>query len=129
MFDMCMLNALVLYKVQVGGIQQPSLRLFSKGVIAQLLEKFGRVTAVNPRRHSDTQPDRLEAKNFLSRHVLVSMPLTRAGGRVSQGTCRVCSMTTRRPRTRKSTSYRCSECLVPLCANQCFNDYHTLQRF
>ena len=128
-FDMCMLNALLLCKVQVGGITQPSLRQFSKAVVLQVLAKFGKVTPALPRRHSDVGlPDRLQAREWVTCHQLVHLPRT-AAGKPGVGRCRVCSNTTRRPRARKMSVYQCQECQVALCVTPCYAEFHSLVKY
>lgn len=109
--DMCMLNAYILYMTQVGERLQPSLRQFSRTVITQLLERFGQVTAQAPRRHSDALPDRLEARDFMDRHYIESLPPT-GTRKVGVGRCYVCSHSTRKPKVRKNTSYKCHEAVA-----------------
>ncbi|KAK3861563.1 hypothetical protein Pcinc_032475 [Petrolisthes cinctipes] len=75
---MCMLNAYILFKTQVGESQQPSLRQFSLTVVTQLLQKFGQVTAPLPRRHSNTFPDQLKAHAYMEKHFAVPLPPSNA---------------------------------------------------
>ncbi|KAK3855299.1 hypothetical protein Pcinc_038292 [Petrolisthes cinctipes] len=62
--------------IQVGEPQQPSLRQFSRTLVTQLLQRFGQVTLTLPRRHSDTIPDRVEARAYLGRHYMEHLPPT-----------------------------------------------------
>ncbi|XP_063875711.1 uncharacterized protein LOC135108529 isoform X2 [Scylla paramamosain] len=126
--DMCLLNAYILFKTQVGEQSPPSLRQFSRTVITQLLERFGQVTGQAPRRHSDALPDRLEARDYLNRHYIESLPPT-SSRNVGVGRCYVCSHSSRKPKVRKQTSYKCHECKVPLCIVPCFREYHTFKTY
>ncbi|KAK3895617.1 hypothetical protein Pcinc_000540 [Petrolisthes cinctipes] len=110
--------------MQVGEPQQPSLRQFSRTVVTQLLQRFGQVTLMIPRPHSDTILDQVEARAYLDRLYMERLPPT--GSKVGVARCYVCSHATRRPKARKSTCYRCHECQVPMCLVPCFRVYHTL---
>ncbi|KAK3861576.1 hypothetical protein Pcinc_032488 [Petrolisthes cinctipes] len=123
---MCLLNAYILCKTQVGESQQPSLRQFSLTVVTQLLQKFGQVTAPLPRRHSNTFPDQLKAHAYMEKHFAVPLPPSNARN-VGLGHCYICSHTTLHPKRRKNTSYRCHKCRVPLCIVPCLKEFYTDQ--
>lgn len=119
LLDTAMLNAFILYKVNTG--KTPSLRLFSRTVIGQMLDKFGKCT------ESLAGPDRLAARDYIMRHNLQQLPPS--GSRlVGQRSCQVCLHTNRRQRRNKKVSTWCAECGVGLCYT-CFRDFHTLKEF
>ena len=121
-----MLNAYNVFVKRTG--QKFSLQLFSRAVISQLLAKYGTTLVTRPRRQSTEALDRLSACNFVSRHFLQYLPLSKSG-RTKQRDCAVCIHTEKRPSKQKRLSFWCPECKVPLCVGDCFRDYHTLRRF
>ena len=126
MVDVTMLNSYNMYKNKTG--KKITLRHFSLEVISKLLEKYGRLTSSAPGRHYDVAPDRLMAKNYISRHYLQDTPIPAGANRKAQRLCHVCYNTERRQQTRKKVTTQCAECEVPLCL-PCFKDYHTLTKF
>ena len=70
-----------------------------------------------PRTHSSQPLARLT-----ERHFQVSLGRSEAG-RPIQKDCTVCSK--RRGRGRKTTTYKCRECNLPMCVVPCFELYHT----
>ena len=125
MVDVTMLNSYNLWKVKVGG--NMPFRTFSYNVITQLLAKFGTVQSTSTGRIMSNPPDRLLAKDYISRHYLTTYPPS-GSRKAQQKECYGCKNTTRRAKTRKMVTSKCKECNVALCQD-CFRDYHTLTNF
>lgn len=126
LMDIVILNSYNLWMTKTG--KRTSLRAFSLAVIRQMCEKFGLVqplVARTPLRHP--VPDRLQARDYISRHHLVSLPPTASRAR-PQRRCYVCRTTQRRPQTRKDVKMWCPECRVALCST-CFVEFHTLRTY
>ena len=127
--DITVLNCYNLWMVKTG--KKTSLRLFQKSLIRQLMSRYGKVTPVTPRRSHTQQgpPDRLQAKDYLSRHFLEHTNLN-AAGKYTQRRCLVCAQTcVQENRRRKGVCYQCHECKVPLCPTPCFKIYHTKAQY
>ena len=121
-----MLNAYNMFIKRTG--QKSSLQLFRKAIISQLFAKYCTTVATRSGQQSTEALDRLSACNFVSRHFLQHLPLSESG-RTKQQDCVVCMHAEKRPSKRKRVTLWCPECKVPLCVGDCFQGYHTLQRF
>lgn len=127
LIDVTMLNAYHLWCVKTG--LRPKLRLFSKAVINQLLEKYGQVQPEKGHRSVENLPDRLQCRDYLSRHYLEAVPPPEGARRPrGQKRCYVCATTERREKVRKDVGQQCKECGVGFCL-ECFKDFHTLKKF
>ena len=129
--DMCVLNAYNLMLVKTGN-KPPSLNNFCEDLVHQLLERYGDVQSSSGRAMSRPDlPDRLAARDYISRHHLVDIPPpemqqgdTRKNRKKGQRQCKVCATSDRRARNRKLVTQMCKECQTPLCT-LCFVQYHT----
>ena len=79
------------------------------------------VTELSEAPHPLSQPvsrsiSRLTERHFLGRTVGET-------GKFSQPDCAVCSR--KKGRARKTTSYMCKQCALPMCPVPCFELYHT----
>nr|XP_045596259.1 piggyBac transposable element-derived protein 4-like isoform X1 [Procambarus clarkii] len=129
--DITMLNSYNMYLVKTG--HKPTFRVFSFSVVTQLLKKFGKdVPGIqrpiqNPVLHHAPTP-RLTYTEAFQVHRIKHLPPT--GKRaIGQRVCIVCKTTQTRPQKRKLVQTWCEACAIPLCAVNCFNDYHSLQHF
>lgn len=126
LLDMTVLNAHILY--QHLSKTKPSLRVFEKELVKQILEHYGAVQATCSRRHvPERHIDRLKVWEWMSRHKLALLP-PQPSGRKGSRRCHVCFNTTQKEPARKETQYWCLECRVPLCPG-CYSDYHSQQNF
>ena len=128
LLDLSVLNAFNLWKIKTGKYM--SLRLFTKSIFMSLFKKFGVVQSIQGRRFSsDHQPDRLLARDFISRHFIDGIPpQPHRPNFKGQRRCHVCASTTRQDRKKKTVTTWCPECETPLCL-RCFRDYHTLNQW
>lgn len=132
LIDITVLNAYNLYMTKTGN--KIKLRVFSKNIIAQLLEKYGVVQEKRKGRPSlqrQPQQDRLQAKNWLMRHHLAIVPPPPPPGTQKlrgQRQCYVCAHTSKRPTKRRDVTTWCQGCDVGLCV-ECYYEYHTCEVF
>lgn len=131
--DMCMLNAYNMYTVKTG--EKSSLRAFSKLVVTQLLERFGKPRSIESRpgrRRDEARRNisRLKFAEAFALHIPIHVPPPpRRAGRKGQRECVVCKDTTMRERKRKRVTTTSKECNVGLCLGDCFQAHHTLLSF
>ena len=133
--DMCVLNAYNLMLIKTGN-KPPSVSIFCRDLVFQLLQRYGDVKSSTGRSTSrPCLPDRLACRDYISRHHLVDIPPpemqqgdTRKYKKKAQRQCKVCSTSDLRPRTRKLVTQMCNECQVPLCIS-CFVQYYTQDRY
>ena len=117
LIEVAVVNAFILYRQSTQVGTKLTHERFRVELAKQLLLQAGIDTASIPRRPSLPPQARLCERHFLER-----VPLT-STGRQSQLDCCVCSR--RNGRGRKTTTYRCKQCLVALCVVPCFELYHT----
>lgn len=129
--DMSMLNCFNMYLVRTG--RKPTFRDFVFDAAIQLLGKFAKDVPgiqrpiINPLLQHAGTPRLAHTEGFLA-HKLKYLPpgVKRA---IAQRDCLVCKTTTRRDKKRKLVQTWCETCGIPLCAVDCFNDYHSLEIF
>lgn len=105
--DLALINALALYKLEVGYI---SYSAFREKVICSLL-KIDNLENYSPDQ-IDLLPARLTARHFAKKN---------EDGKRKR--CVVCASS----KIRAESIYRCEECNVALCVCPCFEMYHTLR--
>ena len=113
MLDVTLVNAYILYYKSITGksISHLNFRIaVAEGLLAQTDTTFPATPSVA----ADT-PARLLGHNHFPEP---------SGGRHD---CKVCS--NRKSGKRKTTTYRCSSCKVPLCIHPCFRTYHTVLHY
>lgn len=128
-----MLNCFNMYLVRTG--RKPTFRDFVFDAAIQLLGKFAKDVPgiqrpiINPLLQHAGTPRLAHTEGFLFlAHRLKYLPP--AGKRaIAQRDCLVCKTTTRRDQKRKLVQTWCETCGIPLCAVDCFNDYHSLEIF
>lgn len=129
LIDVTVLNAYHLWSIKTG--KRTSLRLFQKTVLCQLLEKHGQVQPLVHHKPRANMPDRLLARDYISRHHLIDIPASaQAAGKRNKGQrrCHVCANTTVRQQENKKVTQKCQECDLAFCL-PCFKDYHCLTKY
>lgn len=123
LLDISVLNSYILYQMVTG--KKPQLGKFRLEVIRQLLEEHHtpRTQSKGGRPSLGENPLRLT-----ERHFCTFIPPT-ANKQHPQRQCYVCMHTCRRPKKRKDTRYCCMSCDLGLCFPQCFEDFHTINKF
>ena len=121
--DITLLNAYNMYIENTG--KKSSLRLFSRNVVTQLLQKYGTLTSLRPGKQSTGQIDRLSAVTFSERHYISFLPLD-AKGHKKQRHCHVCWNTTTRPQKKRKVTTWCPGCNIALCIDNCYKQYHKM---
>jgi hypothetical protein len=115
------MNSYTLYKLKHGkNISFGDFRIL---LIRQLIERYAQPKRSIGRPTIEDNPLCLTARHFPS-----LVPATAAKIN-AQRYCVVCSHTSRRERKRTDTRYQCDICDVGLCAEGCFEEYHTVKHF
>ncbi|CAL4159554.1 unnamed protein product, partial [Meganyctiphanes norvegica] len=124
--DVTILNCYNIYLVKTGN-KKLKLREFQYNLVYQLLEKYGEIQTSEKGKRMTYPPERLQAKNFISRHYLDANETV--NGRKVQRACYVCQNTVREPKKRKMVSTKCVECDIPMCLGSCFKNFHTMKKY
>ena len=120
LLDMAVVNSYILY-TQLNPVRKGRLthELFRVQLAKDLLSVAGNTAPPRPlphRHHSHT------LGRLTERHFPASLGRNEAG-RPIQLNCSVCS--NKRGRGRKTTTYKCEECSLPMCVVPCFKLHHT----
>ena len=119
LLDMAVVNSYVLYTLlNPNKRKRLTHEQFRVQLATDLLSASGNIVPSHrgPRTHSSQPLARLT-----ERHFQVSLGRSEAGRPIQD--CTVCSK--RRGRGRKTTTYKCRECNLPMCVVPCFKLYHT----
>lgn len=118
LLDLSVVNAYILYRQSQPGKPQLTHERFRVELAKEMLFKAGSdITSEPHQRHALPPQARLHERHFVEK-----IP-PRSTGTPSQPDCCVCS--NKRGRGRKTSTYRCKQCKVPLCVVPCFELYHT----
>ncbi|KAJ8928125.1 hypothetical protein NQ314_019351 [Rhamnusium bicolor] len=120
LLDLSILNAHVIYKMKTG--ENIPLLQFQIKLIKEIVEKYQkfRPRASNSKNIGQDAPMRLVARHFPS-HV----EKNEKKNKLMAKRCVVC----RKHKIRKETTYKCTQCNVPLCILKCFEKYHTQKKY
>lgn len=118
LLDLSVVNAYILYQQCQQGKPKLSHERFRVELAKEMLLKAGSDITGEARRHFVLPPP----ARLHERHFLEKIP-PRCSGSPSQPDCCVCSK--KRGRGRKTTTFRCKQCKIPLCVVPCFELYHT----
>lgn len=127
LFDAAVVNSYVLYKQQQQGGHCHTHEKFRIELVKDLLAAANQpgLTALSPPA-PPSRGHRAEVLNPLSRlherHFPGQLGKTAAGKQIQQD-CTVCSK--RKGRGRKTTTYCCKQCQLPMCVVPCFELHHT----
>ena len=116
LLDLAIVNSYILYKLSHQGKKHKSHAQYRIDIANSLLLEAGHTT-MEENEELQSPHNRLTGRHFPSK-----LPL-RASGLKSQRECVVCSF--KKGRKRKTTTYYCQHCNVPLCVTPCFELYHT----
>jgi len=118
LLDLSVVNAFILYRQT--HTSKPSLthEQFRVELVKELLLMAGSDLLHESALHPSLPP----SERLYGRHFPEKIPV-RPSGALSQPDCCVCS--NQKERRRKTTTYRCKQCMVPLCVVPCFELYHT----
>ena len=116
LLDLSVVNGYILYRRHGAG--HCTHEQFRVELARELLLKSGLQTPFQPRRRLSLPPP----ARLTERHFLEKVP-PRSTGRPSQLECQVCCW--KKGRGRKTTTYRCKQCKIPLCVVPCYELYHT----
>ena len=122
LLDMAVVNAYILYTST-----QPTKKLtheqFRIELAKEMLLQVSTDTAeVAPLPHGRLQRQLPPQSRLTERHFPGNLPST-PSGKKRQTECTVCSK--KRGRGRKTTTYMCKQCQLPMCITPCFELYHT----
>ena len=116
LLDLAIVNSYILYKLSNQEKRHKTHADFRIDLATSLLLESG-YQMLEDVDQSPTPNDRLHGRHFPSK-----VP-TRPNGKQSQRECAVCSF--KKGNKRKTTTYLCKDCCVPLCITPCFELYHT----
>ena len=118
LFDQAIVNAYILYRISEQSGRKLDHKHFRIELAKQLLVNTdNQLPHHPPRLNALPPPARLTERHFLEK--VPSCP----SGRPSQPVCVVCSG--KKGRGKKSTTFRCKQCMLPMCIINCFELYHT----
>lgn len=121
LFMVTVVNSYIL-KNRVNQHKKITLRTFIINLGLQLAEKSG----YNQDNYNDTVTNRLSGRHFIAR-----IPST-ASKQNPRRVCKVCADKIKYisgKRGRKETSFYCKQCDTPLCIEDCFEKYHTINNY
>lgn len=113
--DLALLNAHLLHRQKTG--KRVLLAQFQMEVIRQLIQQH-KPNSTHRKRKADL-PSRLTERHFMDK-----LPPT-AKKAAPTARCVVCLS----KKKRKESRYHCKQCIVGLCIEPCFEQYHTLEDF
>lgn len=124
LLDMAVVNAYVLYTVSTSAsLKKLTHEQFRVEIAKQLLlQSSVDVSEDVPVTHGRLHRPQPPQSRLTERHFPDHLPCTKSGKR-GQTECTVCSK--KKGRGRKTTSYMCKECKLPMCIIPCFELYHT----
>ena len=115
LLDNAIVNAYILYRISTQAGRKLDHKHFRIELAKQLL---GSTPSPAPHHFSALHPQ----ARLTERHFPEKIPPC-SSGRASQPVCVVCS--NKKGRGKKTTTYRCKQCLFPMCVVPCFELYHT----
>lgn len=118
LFDNAIVNAYILYRISTQPGRKLDHKHFRIELAKQLLSDSRQVAQQSSRRLNVLPPQ----ARLTERHFPEKVPPC-VTGRASQLICAVCS--NKRGRGKKTTTFRCKQCILPMCIVPCFELYHT----
>ena len=123
---MAIVNAYILYALHTKQVKQKPLthQWFRIELAQQLLVDAGSAHTP-PNEHVQSGPHKcgLPTAAWLTERHFIAMYDSNPTGKREQHNCAVCS--NRKGKGRKTTSYKCKQCNLPMCVVPCFELYHT----
>ena len=120
LLDLAILNSHAVYKMKTG--ENIPLLEFQKVLIKTLIEKYRKV---KPRTSGSRPYDGHSPLRLIERHFPSTYPSKPETNKKILKQCIVCA----KQGKRKSTTFTCKNCDVALCAEGCFERYHTVLKF
>lgn len=119
--DFAVLNSHVIYKMKTG--ENIPLLDFQKEVVRSLIKEHKKI---QPRNSPGSRPDHAHSPlRLIERHFPSTYSCQPGSNKKIVKRCVVCA----KRQKRKSTTFTCKKCDVPLCADGCFERYHTVLKF
>ena len=122
MLDMAVVNAYILYTVSTPAKKLTHEQFRIELARQLLLEASVDVCEDMHQRHGPLQRPLPPQSKLTERHFPDHLPCT-PSGKKGQTECTVCSK--KKGRSRKTTTYMCRQCKLPMCIVPCFELYHT----
>ena len=123
LFDMAVVNAYILYSTSTQSSRKLTHEQFSIELSKEMLLQVSvDISEDAPLSHGRLQRPLPPQSRLIERHFPANLPCTPAGKK-RQTDCTVCSK--KKGRGRKTTTYMCKQCNLPMCITPCFELHHT----
>ena len=126
--DLTVYNSYMMWKVHKGETMK--YEQFQYNLCYRILQKYGTVISGNRGKRYPNPPDRCLQSDYIMRHHLKDTEkIQRNDGtwRKNQLACFVCKNRKSIPPKERKVTTKCHECNIPLCLENCFRDYHSIQ--